>query len=78
MDNFYLGVALLMNHDQMSHNQAKKWVLSFIYRAAVDLKKSKKKLKPHNELISQSGDAPEASNKYPFKIDEIPAISRGC
>ena len=30
----------------MSHNQAKNWVLSFIYRAAVDFKKSKKKLKP--------------------------------
>ena len=34
-------------------------------------------------IIDQSipefgGDAPEASNKYPFKIDEIPAISRGC
>ena len=42
---FYLGVANLMIHNQMSHNQAKKWVLSLIYRAAIDFKKSKKKMK---------------------------------
>ena len=31
-----------MIHNQMSHNQAKKWVLSLVYRAAIDFKKSKK------------------------------------
>ena len=40
---FYLRVAYLMIHNQMSHNQAKNWVLSLIYRAAIDFKKSKKK-----------------------------------
>ena len=39
---FYLRVAYLMIHNQMSHNQAKNWVLSLIYRAAIDFKKSKK------------------------------------
>ena len=33
---FYLRVANLMIHNQMSHNEAKKWVLSLIYRAAID------------------------------------------
>ena len=32
-----------MIHTQMSHNQAKNWVHSLIYRAAIDFKKSKKK-----------------------------------
>ena len=31
-----------MIHNQMSHNQAKNWVLNLIYRAAIDFKKSKK------------------------------------
>ena len=33
---FNLRVANLMIHNQMSHNEAKKWVLSLIYRAAID------------------------------------------
>ena len=37
-------MAYLMIHNQMSHNQAKNWVLSLIYRAAIDFKKSKKKI----------------------------------
>ena len=40
---FYLGVAFLMIHNQMSHTQPKNLVLSLIYRAAIDFKKSKKK-----------------------------------
>ena len=37
-----------MIHNQMSHNEAKKWVLSLIYRAAIDFKKFKKNLKTLN------------------------------
>ena len=37
-----------MIHNQMSHNQAKNWVLSLIYRAAIDFKKFKKNLKTLN------------------------------
>ena len=33
-----------MIHNQMSHNQAKKWVLNLVYRAAIDFKKLKKKI----------------------------------
>ena len=41
-ENVDLGVANLMIHNHMSHNQVKKWVLSFIYRAAIYLKCPKK------------------------------------
>ena len=41
---FYLGAANLMIHNQMSHNKAKNWVLSLIYRAAIDFRKSKTKI----------------------------------
>ena len=33
-----------MIHNQMSHNEAKNWVLSLIYRAAIDFKKIQKKI----------------------------------
>ena len=33
-----------MIHNQMSHTQPKNLVLSLIYRAAIDFKKSKKKI----------------------------------
>ena len=42
MKIFNLVVVYLMVHNRMSHNQAKKWVLSWIYRAATDFEKSKK------------------------------------
>ena len=43
MKYFYLVVAYRMIHNHMSHNQAKKWALSLIYRVALDFEKSKKK-----------------------------------
>ena len=46
MKIFNLVVVYLMVHNHMSHNQAKKWVLSWIYRAATDFEKSKKKMIP--------------------------------
>ena len=46
MKIFNLVVVYLMVHNHMSHNQAKKWVLSWIYRVATDFEKSKKKMMP--------------------------------
>ena len=45
-----------MIHNQMSHNQAKKWVPCFIYRAAIDFKKSKKYFKGHFDLFEDEKD----------------------
>ena len=48
---FYLGVAFLMIHNQMSHTQPKNLVLSLIYRAAIDFKKSKKNWKHRGPVL---------------------------